>query len=247
MARLPSDAVEFIKKAHLSYSQILEEINQKWKRKTSKGLVSYYPGSRNGRFKPLSRVCIMAHEWDWLVGLYYADGSKFVDKYHHVVAFTLDSLETETKEKLCSILEKMDLRVRVLALTNKRVFDIRVCNKGLYSMLPAKKEIYNPSVDLAFLAGLMDGDGHIKKHSKSMKWVFTQAQTKYPHLAKQVAEISGKYGRVTTRLYQRKNNKIGSPVYRVFILTDARKALSKTKFVDFCVKYKLLVGRAGLS
>jgi hypothetical protein len=106
LARLQSEAVCFIKHTQLSYSSIILEVQRRWNRRISKGLVSYYRNTGKGRTYPLLRCNVAASEWDWLVGLCYADGAKFVDEYHHTIAFTLGSDENETLRKLVMILEK---------------------------------------------------------------------------------------------------------------------------------------------
>ena len=244
MRRLPRDAVDFIKSAQTSYSQIILNVQKQWNRHISKGLVSYYRGKKTGRTKQLYREKIDQHEWDWLVGLYYADGCKFKDKYHHIIAFTLASGEIEIQNKLVSILDKTGLKARISPVRGEKATDIRVCNKYLYLTLPDKGQKYFPNSSLAYLAGLFDGDGHIKKHPCGEKWVFSQA--KYPNLVKQVVSIAQKYGKVTVSLQQRKDNK-SKPVYRVSFLREARRVLSRNEFSEYSVRCKLEVGRAGFS
>ncbi|MEM2999014.1 MAG: hypothetical protein QXX34_00620 [Candidatus Bathyarchaeia archaeon] len=97
MPRLPREAVDYIKLAQTSYSRIIQHVQKKWNRHISKGLVSYCRGDKIGRTQILSKESVAQPEWDWLVGLYYADGCKFVDKHHHIVAFTTASDKTEIK------------------------------------------------------------------------------------------------------------------------------------------------------
>ena len=237
MPRLPRDAVDYIKNAQASYSKIIQHVQKQWNRHISKGLVNYYRGKKAGRTKTLSIERINQHEWDWLVGLYYADGCKFIDRYNHTVAFSLSSLDVEIRNKLVSILDRIGLKARVSSVRGEKAIDIRICNKNLYSALPDKESEYTPKSPLAFLAGLFDGDGHIKKHPCGEKWIFTQA--KYPHLVQQVASIAQKYGKVSISLQQRKDNK-SKPVYRVSILREARKALSRNEFAEYSVSCRLL-------
>lgn len=130
----------------------------------------------------------------------------------------------------------MRLKVRVSAVKDEKAVDIRVCNKNLYFILPDKTSGFVPRSPLAFLAGLFDGDGHIKQYPCGEKWIFSQA--KFPHLVKQVTSIVQKYGKTSIRLQQRSNN-VGKPVYRVSILKDARKALSCNEFAEYCVRLKI--------
>ena len=244
MPRLPRDAVKYIKYAQASYSEIIQQVRKQWNRNISKGLVSYYRGSRTGRTKPLHKENIDQSEWDWLVGVYYTDGCKFMDRYHHIVVFTLSSRDIEIRNKLVSILEKMGLKVRVYPKRNEKAIDVKICSKHLYLALPNKEDDYVPNFPLAYLAGLFDGDGHIKKYASVEKWIFTQA--KYPHLAKQVIGIVQQYGGVTTRLIHHQNS-TNKPTYKVSLLKEARKALSSNEFAKYSIRCKLVVGRAGLS
>jgi len=244
LPRLLRDAVNYIKYAQASYSEIIQQVRKQWNRNISKGLVSYYRGSRTGRTKPLHKENIDQSEWDWLVGLYYADGCKFVDRYHHIVVFSLSTEDKEIVDKLTSILTSMDLKAGIYPVKNEKALNIRVCNKQFYYALPEKENDYTPQFPLAYLAGLFDGDGHIKKYKSGEKWIFTQA--KYPHLVQQVIAIAQQYGKVTTRLIHHQNS-TNKPTYKVSLLREARKTLSNNEFAKYSVRYKLMVGRAGLS
>jgi len=244
LPRLPRDAVNYIKCAQASYSEIIQQVRRQWNRNISKGLVSYYRGSRTGRTKPLLKENIDQSEWDWLVGLYYADGCKFIDRYHHVVVFTLSAEEKEILDKLTSILTSMGLKARIYPVKNEKAFHIRVCNKHFYYALPEKENNFTPQLPLAYLAGLFDGDGHIKKYKSGEKWIFTQYR--YPHLVQQVIAITQQYGKVTTRLIYHQN-KTKKHTYKVSLLKETRKALSSNEFAKYSVRYKLVVGRAGVS
>lgn len=134
-------------------------------------------------------------DWDWLVGLYYADGCRFMDRWHHVTVFTIALSESHVLEKLLRILHSLGLLPSVYRKHGRRAFDIRSYSRNLFGRLPDKSSRYEPQVPLAYLAGLFDGDGSVGRFGGSERWVFSQA--KYPHLAPQVCEIVSPYGRTT--------------------------------------------------
>jgi len=241
LPRLPLDVINYIKHTKTSYSQIILQIQKQWKRDISKGLVSYYKGSRRGRIKPFYKGNISQAEWDWLVGLYYADGCKFKNRYHYTVVFSLSTDEKEIIEKLDSILTTLGLRVGIYRKKNKKAVDVKTFSKQFFCSLPAKEERYSPQLPLAFLAGLFDGDGFIRKYKGNEKWVFTQAR--YPHLANQVIDIARQYGGVTLSLIHHQNIAVKT-TYKVWLLKETRKALLNNEFAKYCVRCNF-GGRAG--
>jgi len=241
LARLQKNVIDYIKHGKASYSQIIQQIQKRWGRSVSKGLLSYYRGSRNGRTKQLCRGNVSQAEWDWLVGLYYADGCKFKDRYHYTVVFTLSIHEKEVIEKLSSILTTLGLRVGLYPRKNKRAVDVKTFSKDFFRNLPHKTEKYSPKLPLAYLAGLFDGDGFIKKYERGEKWVFTQAR--YPHLAQDVTEITKQYGNATLNIahHQIVSRKT---TYRVLLPKSIRKALLQSEFANYCLRCRFS-GRAG--
>jgi len=239
LPRLPHDAVDYIKTADASYSKIIAHVEKQHGRKISKGLVSYYRGERRGRTKPFHKENASHAEWDWLVGLYYADGCKFKSRGDYVIVLTLSKNEREILDKLFIILSKMDLKAGKYFSKDNTVY-IRVFSKHFYLTLPNKENPYLPRFPLAYLAGLMDGDGYMKRE----RWVFSQA--KYPHLAKQVLDIGREYGDVTVMIQKPTGTDRKIPIYRVSFLKNARENFGKSNFAEYSIRYKsLLKPKAG--
>ncbi len=191
-----------------------------------------------------------AADWDWLIGLYYADGCKFIDRWHRVVVFTISMSENYILAKLLHILNSKGLSPSIHAKPyGRRALDVRTYNREFFELLPEKSNPYRPAVPLAYLAGLFDGDGYIARPGGDEKWIFNQA--KYQHLAVQVQDIISDYGRVTLHTYSRQKGWL--PISRVSVLRDARKKLRRTDFAHYCVRLVVLdktdelVPGAGLS
>lgn len=241
MARLPKDIIEYIKHGTASYSQIIQQIQRRWGRSVSKSLLSYYKGSRAGRTKQFYEENIGEAEWDWLVGLYYADGCKFKYGYHYTVVFSLSLNAKEIMQKLNSILRTLGLRVGIYRKKNKKAVDVKTFSKQFFFSLPQKEERYSPQLPLAYLAGLFDGDGFIKNYGGNEKWVFTQAR--YLHLVQQVIDITKPFGKVTSRLISHPSSS-NKPTHRVLFLKETRRALLNNEFAKYCIRCNF-GGRAG--
>ena len=235
MPKLPHDAVDYIKTADASYSKIIAHVERQYGRKISKGLVSYYRGEKRGRTKPFHKENASQAEWDWLIGLYYADGCKFRDRGEYMVVFALSTNELETIDKLLVILSKMGLKPRTCFNKDNTVC-VKVSAKQFYLTLPSKENLYLPQSPLAYLAGLMDGDGFMKKCCDGEKWIFSQA--KYSHLAKQVLDIGREYGDVTVRVQKPTGIDRKILIYRVSFLKNARENLSKSNFAEYSIRCK---------
>jgi hypothetical protein len=122
-----------------------------------------------------------AEEWDWLVGFYLADGSKYVDKRSYCVYFYLNpEKDKRILKKLLCILRKAKLNPKTIFKPTINTVVVRVANKRLFNDLPPKnkKQNYFPTSPEAFIAGFLDGDGFINVEKdcigfsqKSVKWV----------------------------------------------------------------------------
>ena len=234
MPRLTHGAIDYIKSADVSYSRIIAHVEKQYGRRISKGLVSYYRGKREGRIKPFHKENTDQAEWDWLMGLYYADGCKFKDRGEYMVVFALSKSEQEILDKLIAILSKMSINARVCFLKDNTVC-VKASSKQFYQALPSKNEPYLPRSPLAYLAGLMDGDGYMKKG----RWIFSQA--KYPRLAKQVLDIGEKYGRLAIVVQKPTNSDRKIPIYRVSFLKNARENFLKSDFAKYSVRCQSLL------
>jgi hypothetical protein len=228
--------INYIKTADASYSKIITCVRNKYSRKISKGLVSYYRGERKGRIKSFHKENVSQAEWDWLVGLYYADGSRFMDRHEYMIAFALSTHEREILDKLLDILLRMKLKPRTW--TNNNLALVRVSSKLFYSSLPNRRDLYQPRHPLAYLAGLMDGDGSIKRsRGGGERWKFTQA--KYPHLVKQIIRICKKYGGITIGI-RKPDSRRKLLCYDVYFLKDTRTSLITNDFAKYCIRCRTL-------
>jgi len=122
---------------------------------------------------------ITKEEYDWLVGLFLADGSRYIDKRGYCIYFYLSPFkDKEILKKLLLILKKMGFKPYVRLERSISTICVRFFSKALYHMLPTKYDVYHPKSKDAFIAGFLDGDGFIipKKDcigltQKIVKWV----------------------------------------------------------------------------
>lgn len=164
MSKLPVEAIETIKGSSKSYSELIKDIHLKFGIEVGKSLISYY--KRSGpRIKPIRIAELQDWELDWLFGLYFADGSKFLEKrprYLYTIKFALDlERDKDILERLIEILK--NIGVKPTLSTYKGCLIVRMFSKELYSILPLKSEFYKPKDIFAFTSGLIDGDGSAKK------------------------------------------------------------------------------------
>lgn len=159
--RLPSDVVRFIKEENASYREIKDKIRLKWKIEVAKSTISYYKRQKP-RIKPLRLDAIPMEDWNWLQGLFSADGNKIIskDKYgkHYVVRISLDKkADSLIAEKLVRIVKAMDLVPTKLLRGN--CLTIKTSSKLLFNAL--NKIPDKSSVTAAYIAGAIDGDGWV--------------------------------------------------------------------------------------
>jgi intein/homing endonuclease len=230
---LPESAREFTLQTSGSYKVIRERVEMRWGRRVSKGTLSYYRGARSGRSRRARFDAVSPADWDWLVGLYYADGCKFKDKWKHVIVFSLSKSDELAIVKLLKILRTLELRPSILTKPEYGALNIRIYNKDLFIAIPNKKDTFHPSNPLAFVAGLFDGDGYVSMMRRET-WRFSQAS--YPHLATQVHETLSQYGPVTLTRSPRPHGWL--PIYSVDVLKRAREVLRRTEFVQYCTKVR---------
>jgi len=83
-----------------------------------KGNPKLLSGCWSGRSRMARFDAVSPADWDWLVGLYYADGSKFKDKWKHVVVFSLSKSDELAIAKLLKILRTLELRPSILTNQN---------------------------------------------------------------------------------------------------------------------------------
>lgn len=244
MKNLPKNVITFIKNVGgLSYSEIIMEVKQRWGIKPSKSTLSYYKSKGVPRTRSIDPARLKDWELDWLLGLYYADGTRYKDaNYHYTIKFSLQFNEEEIVRRLVNLLGRLG-KVKPWIRKDKRCMHVLVCSKQLFERLPNKEKPYEPKDALAFLAGLIDGDGSVTKRKRKdgfldVKMIFSQIS--HPHLAKTALRIGRKYGDVS--LYVKKNpynpysNK---PEYRVNFFRKTIENLKKTIFPTYCIKMRL--------
>ncbi|MEA2089159.1 MAG: LAGLIDADG family homing endonuclease [Thermoproteota archaeon] len=207
MKKLPNAVKEFIKHSKKSYREIVEQVERKWNVKISKSIISYYRSSGVPRTRYINPNSLEIWEWDWLLGLYYADGTRYKDtNYHYTIKFSLQFNEEEIVRRLVNLLRRLG-NVKPWMRKENRCIHVLVCSKQLFELLPNKEEQYEPKDELAFLAGLIDGDGSITKRKRKdgfldVKMIFSQVS--HPHLARTALRIGKKYGDVS--LYVKKES-----------------------------------------
>ena len=243
MKKLPNAVKQFIKCSGYSYHEIMEQVKRRWNIEISKSIISYYRSSGVPRTRHINPDSLEVGEWDWLLGLYYADGTRYKNvDYHYTIKFSLQFNEEEIVRRLVDLLGRLG-NVKPWIRKDKRCIHVLVCSKQLFGLLPNKEEPYEPKDELAFLAGLIDGDGSVTKRKRKdgfldVKMIFSQVS--HPHLAKTALRIGRKYGDVS--LYVKKNpynpysNK---PEHRVNFFRKTIENLKKTVFPTYCIKMRL--------
>jgi hypothetical protein len=159
--RLPKEVIRFIKEEGTSYREIREQIKSKWKIEVAKSTISYYK-SQKPRIKPLSLDAVPLEDWNWLQGLFAADGNKIIsrDKYgkHYVVRISLGKThDFEIAEKCARIVKDIGLVPTTLYWGN--CLTIKISSKLLFNAL--NKIPDKSSVTAAYVAGAIDGDGWV--------------------------------------------------------------------------------------
>ena len=189
--RLPREIVRFIKEENASYRQIRDAIRLKWNIEVAKSTISYYR-RKKPRLKPMSLDAITMEDWNWLQGLFSADGNKMVskDKYgkHYIVRIALDKThDSLIAEKCARIIKDIGLVPTMLYWGN--CLTIKISSKLLFNALSKIPD--KASVTAAYVAGAIDGDG----------WVDHRAiQFGQSHVPELFDEISDFFKRLTMQI-----------------------------------------------
>lgn len=175
MKRLTAEIKEFILTAHRSYSAIIEDIQERFNRKIAKSTVSYYRGKREGRVKRLDLQELERFELAYLAGLLLADGCAYSRAGNYEVIFSLSAKKDKNIiSYVTQLLELIKAGPRIKVVHGEA--RVRVCSKELYNLLSKflKREYTHSFLNssdvmekLAFVGGLIDGDGFIRKRRKS--------------------------------------------------------------------------------
>lgn len=245
MKNLPKDVRMFITNVKgLSYSKIIREVKQRWGIEPSESTISYYRRGGVPRIRSINPARLKAWEWDWLIGLYYADGTKYTDAgYHYIIKFSLQLDEKEIVRRLVSFLHRLGY-VKAWVKKEGGCTRVLVCSKKLYELLPSKDNPYEPKDELAFLAGLVDGDGSITKSIRSNGYVEVRmifSQISFLHLVDMVMKIGKKHGNVSLRVSKNPYNEYSdNPEHRVNFSKKAIENLKNTLFRIYCIKSQSL-------
>jgi len=159
--RLPKEVISFIIEEKAAYREIIEDIQLKWKIAVSKSTISYYKGHKP-RLKPLNLDAITPEDWNWLQGLFAADGNKIIskDKYgkHYIVRISFDkNNDSAIVEKCACIIKDIGLVPTTLYWGN--CLTTKISSKLLFGAL--SKIPNESSVTAAYVAGAIDGDGWV--------------------------------------------------------------------------------------
>ena len=153
--------VRFIKEENASYREIKDKIRLNWKIEVAKSTISYYKRQKP-RIKPLRLDAVPTEDWNWLQGLFSADGNRIIskDKYgkHYVVRISLDKThDSLIAEKCARIVKAIGLVPTMLSWGN--CLSIKISSKLLFNALNKIPE--KSSVTAAYVAGAIDGDGWV--------------------------------------------------------------------------------------
>jgi len=174
---------KFILDSRLSYSKLIQILIQKYGIKVSKSSISYYKRTQKRLKEPRSQS-IRENEFEWLKGLFLADGCKFKGKnYEYVIKFALDQRrDIKIINKLTGIFDKLQVHCTRSSQGKASIF--RVFNKTLFNNLPESNIFYKPKNNLAFLSGLIDGDGC--KHGRGAILVQSKNKVTMNYLVKEL-------------------------------------------------------------
>ena len=173
--KVTKESVKFIRKSNLSYTKIQKEVKKNFGIVISKSLLSYYKRTKD-RLKIIDFKNASIEEIYWLNGIFLADGCKYKNRnYLYTIKFALDN-EKDQKivKKLCYILKKLGSKYSFSYQKNSII--IKTYSKSLFDRLPNKERLFIPKNELAFLSGLIDGDG-CKKGNAAVLVQYKNCQT----------------------------------------------------------------------
>ncbi len=180
--------IEFIKTENASYREIQKKLKEKFGIDVPKSTISYYK-RRKTRTKHLNFDSITCEEWDWLRGLFSADGTKYIseDKYgkHYIVKISLSKKhDTPIATKCINVLKAIGIKPTLI--TEKNCLRIKVSSKQLfYALNKHPPENLTP----AYIAGAIDGDGWID-HNVAIQF----GQSAIPELFDKILEFFKEIG-----------------------------------------------------
>ena len=189
--------IEFIKTENASYREIQRKLKEKFGIDVPKSTISYYK-RRKTRIKHLNFDSITCEEWDWLRGLFSADGTKYLsqDKYgkHYIVKISLSKKHDALIATKCINILKA-IGTKPTLITEKNCLRIKVSSKQLfYALNKHPPENLTP----AYIAGAIDGDGWVD-HNVAIQF----GQSAIPELFDKILEFFKEIG-VTVAVWETK-------------------------------------------
>ena len=182
-----------------------------------------------GRCK-LNIPALSAAEWNYLRGLFLADGysqvrpTKSGGRAFDIQFYLQAGEEKELAFRLRGLLRRAGMNPRVWKHSSLEMITVQVYSKALLEFLPDKESLASVSKEeeflehyrlstveygIPFLAGLIDGDGscqvHIAKHTSSIgtikPWDWSLGQSKYPFLIEYAREFVESLARDSVRVW----------------------------------------------
>jgi DNA-binding transcriptional MerR regulator len=150
---------------------------------------------------------LSSEEWNYLRGLFFADGNRFVRRHgkkDYRILFFFQGDEGDLASRSVAMLERAGLRPRLGWDKRENMLVVWVSSRSLLEFLPDKgalrddvarreklfeeQELFSVKCGVPFMAGLLDGDGSLQvrvnkrcfRRSPSMHWSFSQSR--YPFL-----------------------------------------------------------------
>jgi len=172
---------------------------------------------------------VTKEEWDWFIGLFLADGSKFIRNRNYTIMVYLNpDKDEEILNKLLNILRTLELNYKVKLKRQLNTIFVYIGSKSLYNRLPSKKgdgQNYFPSITDAFIAGFLDGDGYIRPRDYSIGFSQTTVKWIGPFIEKHLS----KRGVRTWFRYYGNAYYLRAPIRQVEDKTDIFKFAAKVK------------------
>jgi len=149
--------------------------------------MSSFGSSRHPRLHELHVEALSPEEWNYVRGLFFADGSAFVslDKHgwkKYRVLFFLQGNEGEIVERLVSMLRRAGMNPCVMYPRGAYSIVVETVSKVLFGFLPdraalkrdagtrerffSEHKLRELSEGIPFVAGLIDGDGSTRVYTK---------------------------------------------------------------------------------
>jgi hypothetical protein len=251
---LPDELKKYIYSSTSSYQKIIEEKKHKWGRTVAKSTISYHKKKSPFRSRfynaagtdhDVSRLT----EWEkgYVIGFFAGDGSTCrSSKYIRIVKFYLNAQrERLLAQNLVDILQKANLRPRLILPSGKNVLIVEADSKALYEMIcqylywENHQKTYTislrstqlpPKFIEGFVGGMADSDGGAE--GSNMWYQFASVSKKLIEQLYQILVSLGLRAKIRTYISKRKNR---VPIHFVRIPTKEAKRFSmKLNLITNC-------------